>query len=297
MAVEAPLPPRELAERVGALYGDDLAEYDEVGKSIHAEILSLLPTGWTFSGKSVLDFGCGAGRTLRHFLDDAESCTFYGCDIDAPSIAWLQANLSPPLQGFANGETPPLPLETESLDLIWAISVFTHISDHWAAWLVELHRLLRDGGLLIATILGPGLADEWTDAASDPRSARGRPIPDASERIGMNVVQYGRSWDEGGPAVFLSRWWIEEHWGRAFEILTLREDGFAAIPPDWRGQGVVLARKRPIEISVEELERIDPGDPREVEALRHNIRQLHDESQKAKAAVAWLEGERAKRAE
>ena len=120
----------------------------------------------------MLDFGCGAGRTLRHFLEEAENGSFHGCDIDAPSIAWLESNLSPPLHVFANGEEPPLPLETASLDLIWAISVFTHISDHWAAWLVELHRLLRDDGLLIATILGPGLSEEWTEATPDPRVAR-----------------------------------------------------------------------------------------------------------------------------
>jgi len=292
MPVEAPFPPRELAERVGALYGDDLIEYDEVGKAIRAEILRVLPADWTFAGKRVLDFGCGAGRTLRHFLEEAETATFYGSDIDATSIAWLESNLSPPLQVFANGETPPLPLEADSLDLIWAISVFTHISDHWAAWLLELHRLLRDDGLLLATILGPGLSDEWTEATPDPRAARGEPIPDVGDRVGMNVLHYGRSWDQGGPTVFLSNWWIEEHWGRAFEILTLREDGFAATPPDWRGQGVVLARKRPGKISIGELERIDADDPREIEALRHNIRQLHHESQKTQDAVTWLEGER-----
>jgi len=297
MAVEAPLPPRELAERVGALYGDDLVEYEEVGRTIRAEILRELPADWTFEGKSVLDFGCGAGRTLRHLLDEAESGTFYGCDIDAASIAWLGSNLSPPLHVFANGEEPPLPLETGSLDLIWAISVFTHVSDHWADWLVELHRLLRADGFLLATILGPALSDDWTEASPDPRVVRGQLAPDLSERIGMNVVHHGRSWDQGGSDVFLSQWWIEEHWGRAFDLLTLREDGFAAIPPDWRGQGVVLARKRPVEITVEELERIDPGDAREIEALRHNIRQLHHESQQAQASAAWLENERAALAE
>ena len=103
----APFPPRELAERVGALHGDDLVEYEELGKTIRAEILGVLPADWTFEGKSVLDFGCGAGRTLRHFLDEAESGTFYGCDIDVPSIAWLESNLSPPFTVFANDALSP----------------------------------------------------------------------------------------------------------------------------------------------------------------------------------------------
>jgi SAM-dependent methyltransferase len=293
MPVEAPFPPRELAERVGALQGDDLVEYEEVGKAIRAEILAVLPADWTFAGKRVLDFGCGAGRTLRHFLEEAESATFYGSDIDAASIAWLEASLSPPLRVFANGETPPLPLEADSLDLIWAISVFTHIADHWAAWLLELHRLLRDGGLLIATILGPGLSAEWAEVPPDPRAERGETLPGDGERVGMNVLHYGRSWDQGGPLVFLSRWWIEEHWGRAFDILTLREEGFAAALPGWIGQGLVLARKRPGEITAAELERIDPSERREIEALRHNIRQLHHKSKESCEAREWLEGERA----
>ena len=293
---QTPYPPIELAARVGELHGANFALYEEIGRSVRAEILGVLPEDWSFDGKAVLDFGCGAGRTLRHFLDEAENGSFHGCDMDAPSIAWLESNLSPPLHVFANGEEPPLPLETASLDLIWAISVFTHISDHWAAWLVELHRLLRKDGLLIATIFGPALSEEWTEATPDPRVARGGEGVAEADRIGMNVLHHGRSWDQGGPAVFLSRWWIEKHWGRAFEILTLREEGFAATPK-WRGQGVLLARKRPVAITVEELERVDPADAREIEALRHNIRQLHHESQKARESAAWLERERAALAE
>lgn len=282
---ETPFPPLELATRVGELHGGGFALYEEIGRSVRAEILGVLPDDWSFDGKSVLDFGCGAGRTLRHFLEEAENGSFHGCDIDAQSIAWLESNLSPPLHVFANGEEPPLPLETASLDLIWAISVFTHISDHWAAWLVELHRLLREDGLLIATILGPGLSEEWAPAMPDPTVGRSGRILAEADRTGMNVLHHGRSWDQGGPAVFLSGWWIEEHWGRAFEILTLREEGFAAFP-GWRGQGVLLARKRPADITVEELERVDPADEREIEALRHNIRQLHHESQHSAQQVS-----------
>ncbi len=235
-----------------------------------AAILGALPDDWTFAGKRVLDFGCGAGRTLRHFLDEAQVGDFYGCDIDEPSIAWLEDNLSPPLNVFVNREKPPLELEAGSLDLIWAISVFTHISDQWSAWLVELHRLLRADGLLIATILGPDRSRELGEA-QDPRVERGEPVPELADRVGMNVIRRGQPWDQGGPVVFHSGWWIEEHWGRAFDIVTLRENP--------QGQGVVAARRRPVDITASELERIDASESREIEALKHNIRQLHHESQ------------------
>jgi SAM-dependent methyltransferase len=275
--LELPLPPVELVDRVGAV-GGDLALYEEIGRRTREEILALLPEGWSFEGKSVLDFGCGAGRSLRHFVAEARVAEIHGCEIDAPSVAWLEANLSPPFHVFRNEEAPPLPLEGDSFDLIWAISVFTHLTDYWAGWLVELHRLLRNGGLLIATILGPELADESHPAVPDPR-ADDESSP--ADRVGMNVVHFDRGWDLGGPATFHSAWWIREHWGRAFDIVELREDGFLALPR-WRGQGVVLLAKRPGAPAVEELERIDPGEPREIAALRHNVRQLHGELARAR---------------
>jgi SAM-dependent methyltransferase len=286
--VEAPLPSVELVDRVGSV-GGDLALYQEIGRRTREEILALLPEGWTFEGKRVLDFGCGAGRTLRHFVSEAEVAEIHGCEIDSPSVAWLEANLSPPFHVFRNDEAPPLPLESDSLDLIWAISVFTHLTDYWADWLLELHRLLRNGGLLIATILGPELAEASHPAVPDPGVSE---PASPGDRIGMNVVHFGRGWDLGGPATFHSAWWIREHWGRAFDVLELREDGFIAAP-GWRGQGVVVLAKQPGVPSVEDLERIDAAEPREIAALRHNIRQLHHELAREQAARAWLEGEHA----
>ena len=97
---------------------------------------------------------------------------FHGCDIDGPSIAWLTENLSPPLRVFRNEEAPPLPLESNSFDLIWAISVFTHIADLWAAWLLELHRDPPGWRLLFATIHGPDRSEEWAKVPQDGRPGR-----------------------------------------------------------------------------------------------------------------------------
>ena len=53
------------------------------------------------------------------------------------------------------GVEPPLPLETELFDCVYAISIFTHLSEklHYA-WIEELFRLIKPNGILIFTTHG-----------------------------------------------------------------------------------------------------------------------------------------------
>ncbi len=88
------------------------------------------------------------------------------------------------------------------------------------------------------------------------------------DRIGMNVLHHDQAWDDGGPIVLMSDWWVREHWGRAFDVLE--------VEPLVHGQSWALLRKRDVQITAEEL--AAPGDdPREYEALRHNLKQLRRE--------------------
>ncbi len=248
-----PLPPLALANRVCSLEGegDPYAAYEAHGAEAKAALLDLLPDDWSFAGTRCLDFGCGAGRTLRHFLAEAEHAEFVGVDIDAPSIAWLQHHLCPPLRAVHGPTAPPLPLEPRSFDLIWALSVFTHLTDTSLAWIAELHRLLKPGGLLIASYMGR--LNHWWFLDE----------PWDEDRVGMNVLLPTHGWDVGGPMVLMSDWWVREHWGRGFEFVR---------SADVHGQTWPLLRKRDVVVTGEDLER--PGDdPRELRALRHNVEQ------------------------
>jgi SAM-dependent methyltransferase len=256
---------------------DKLDNYERFGLDIRSQILELLPRGWSFQGKRVLDFGCGAGRTLRHFLDEATEAEIWGCDIDAPSLEWLQANLCPPLRVFPSRERPPLPRHDGEFDLIWAVSVFTHLSDRWAEWLLELRRMLRNDGLLIATYVGEGVSERL---AGEPWDA---------DRIGMNVLRHWQRWDNGGPYVLHSDWWVRAHWGRAFEIVALERD--PSLFAEMGAHTWVVMRKRPGAPTVDELERIDPGDPRELEAVRHNVVQLQRELEQVHSEMDGVDRE------
>jgi SAM-dependent methyltransferase len=174
-------------QRVGRIEDPDIAvAYDGIGRHSRARIERLLPADWSWEGRRVLDFGCGAGRTLRHFLDEAEHAEFHGCDIDDRSIAWLSEHLSPPLHVFQNGESPGLPRPDGFFDLAYALSVFTHLGDHWADWLLELRRVLKPDGLFVATFLNEAHWEIYGRGAWD------------EDRVGMNVIRKWNPWDEGG---------------------------------------------------------------------------------------------------
>lgn len=271
LAGDLPLPPYELATRVGSLEGtpDPWAHYARIGRACKEDLLAALPEDFTLEGKRVLDFGCGAGRTLRHFLADESPGEFWGCDIDLASIAWLQENLSPPLHPFLNGELPPLEQPDGAFDLIYCVSVFTHLTRSWSAWLLELHRVLRPGGFLVATFMGEGQSrvvagQDWDEG-----------------RVGMLVLRPGQSWDAGGPMVLHSPWWIREHWGRPFEVLSLIPHGFPGALPG-QGHGVAVMRKRDVSLTRPELE-VPSEDPREARALAHNVASLMDELEELRA--------------
>jgi SAM-dependent methyltransferase len=262
-AAQAPVPPAGLAARVGPADSDDpIDSYLREGAAVRGRIERLLPDDWSWTGKRVLDFGCGSARVLRQFLREAEEAEFWGCDIDAPSIAWVEANLSPPLRVVHNGFAPPLALDTGAFDLVYATSVFTHIGDLWSDWLLELHRILTPGGRLISSFLGEGM---W-------EALIGEPYPE--DAVGMTVRNH---WTAQDASVFHSEWWLREHWGRLFDVDAVARppratDGTAQVTHSY-----IALTRRNVAITKDELERCDPSEPRELAALQTSLRLMRQE--------------------
>jgi SAM-dependent methyltransferase len=253
-----PLPPADLAARVGSVENvEPLRFYLDEGARLRGVIDELLPVGWEWEGKRALDFGCGSARVLRHFAREAEHGVFWGCDIDQASIGWDKANLSPPFRFFGNGIAPPLALPAGSLDLIWAMSVFTHIGELWSDWLVEVQRLLAPDGLLIASFLGEGI---WEALVGEPYR---------EDEVGMAVM---RHWEGADAWVFHSEWWLREHWGRGFDVLQVRRPPRAADGSPQITHSYIVLRRRPDGADKARLERLDPDEPRELAALQTSLR-------------------------
>jgi SAM-dependent methyltransferase len=113
-------------------------------------------------GLDVLDFGCGAGRIARWLAHEviAAGGMFTGSDLNPRLAGWCAANL--PGRYLANGLKPPLALADDALDLVYAHSVLTHLTAATArAWLAELARVLRPGGLALLTFHDEAYALAW----------------------------------------------------------------------------------------------------------------------------------------
>ncbi len=102
---------------------------------------------------SILDFGCGCGRIIRHWKS-LRGPQIYGSDSNSRLVQWCSKNLF-----FAEFEVnrphPPLVYRSETFTFVYAISVFTHLSsDLQKPWMQELWRVLRPGGYLLLTVHG-----------------------------------------------------------------------------------------------------------------------------------------------
>jgi len=172
-----------------------------------------LPEEFDWRNKRILDFGCGIGRTLRHFAAEAQDAEFWGCDIDRRSIEWLKRSTGNLFRVFENSFEPELGLPTNYFDLIYCISVFTHMPTHWDKWLEALRRILVPGGILLCTF--------------HERAAYEYILHKPFERtsVGMQTIWGDQSWDKGGPYVFHSNWWIIKNWSKTLPIDCIVSEG------------------------------------------------------------------------
>lgn len=151
------LPPPRLMVRVSG--NDDADTYLRVGARSAERLLAAT----AFAGrpvKDVLDWGCGPGRVAAHIAADHPHIVLSGCDPDAEAVDWCRSNVA---GDFAVSPLyPPLAYADESFDAVLGLSVMTHLTRRvQRKWLKELHRVLRPGGVFVATVHGRTAAGEF----------------------------------------------------------------------------------------------------------------------------------------
>jgi SAM-dependent methyltransferase len=158
---DLPIPPQALW--LG--YAKTPERYLAVGRDSIRKMKEILEaSGFSLGqGSRVLDFGCASGIMMRWLYDFTRTGEVWGVDILGDYVVWCQQHLSPPFKFVTNTSYPHLPFEDHYFDLIYAGSVFTHISDLAEAWLLELKRILRPGGRLYVTVHDNTTIRKWLD--------------------------------------------------------------------------------------------------------------------------------------
>lgn len=133
----------------------DYYKYYNDGKSVAQQIKQWILEYQQTQHTSILDWGCGPGRVVRHLpklLTEAiEVCA---TDFNRDAILWCKKNIRG-VSFFHNDLYPPTSLPQEKFGFIYGISVMTHMSaENQQLWLKELCRLLAPLGILILTTQG-----------------------------------------------------------------------------------------------------------------------------------------------
>lgn len=213
-----PVPSPRLRYRVHG--STDIAGYLEVGQRSWQSIETLLEAKGRSStqAKSILDFGCGSGRTIRN-IEPTGHDPVMGIDIDRAAIGWCRSNL-PGYQFQTVAHLPPTNLPGEQFDLIYAISVFTHLDEAMQfSWLAEISRLLSPNGIFIASLHG-----------DYHRQLQGRNVDMGK---GFKFIDSKRKWfkPDGLPAFYQdaqhTKAYVFDRWSQYFRVIDYVERGIA----------------------------------------------------------------------
>lgn len=179
------------------------------------------------SVRLMLDFGCGCGRVLRHW-QHLSPTQVHGAEPNEKLAGWCERNL-PFARVLRSEPLPPLPYASDGFDLVYAISVFTHLTE-WAQllWLAELERIIRPGGLLLLTLHGDRYLGSLTP---EERRAyeEGRLVVRRARAAGTNLCSTFH------PAAF-----VRERLTAGFILLEHTTGGFERGAPE---QDLVVLRK------------------------------------------------------
>jgi SAM-dependent methyltransferase len=120
-------------------------------------------TGRPLANQRILDFGFGYGRLARLMLKFTDPENLYGCDPAPRSLDWATAHQLPGHFATSQSVLGELPFTGVAFNLIYAFSVFTHLSrEATSAAIRVLSQALQSDGLLVVTIRP---ADYWNNHA------------------------------------------------------------------------------------------------------------------------------------
>lgn len=157
---------RRLVRRLKADYRHDAVMdlvvggggYDRIG----ARLAEVVASAADLSGRvSLLDLGCGSGR-LPAALQARAELDYLGVDI-LPELLAHARSQCPPHYRFVLNRGFTIPAADRQFDVACAFSLFTHLKhEETYAYLAEVRRVLRPGGVLVMSFLEFTEPSAWT---------------------------------------------------------------------------------------------------------------------------------------
>lgn len=181
-------------------------EADMVAGALHS-------VGVSIEGmRAALDFGCSSGRLVRVLAAAYPQLRWHGCDPNRPAIEWASSTY-PHIHLFLSSNSPPLELPDASLDLVCAISIWSHFAPALGLrWFEEMRRLLAPGGHLVFTTHGYTAVDFYVKGVM-------RTVPQSDEIVG---------------GLYKRGWWYAQEFGADGDWGVINPDwGTAFLSPEW----------------------------------------------------------------
>ncbi len=229
-----PAPPKHLQVRVVGGYSRDFIESGYT--SVYPALNNVLrPVGKELRDfKSILDFGCGCGRAIRALATLLQVTELHGTDIDGEAIEWLNNNYSKFAKFTVAPPNPPTQYSDEKFDLIFGISVLTHLpEDMQFQWLGELNRITKKNGYVILTTHGEKHYKNMDDEIVKIMNEKGFFYCEPGFNYGKSI-----SLPDFYQNAYHSHAYIKREWRRYFEIIEIMALGIDNY------QDTVLLQKR-----------------------------------------------------
>ena len=225
------VPSEELQLRVaGDSYGDFFLHGDSF---INDMSVALQKEGKSFdSFENILDFGTGCGRVLIPLSYRISPHKLYGTDIDQEAIKWFSSSYTQFGGIDYNPTIPPMKYSDNMFDLIFSISVFTHLpEDMQFAWLGELRRITKPNGYLLLSFHGEYVINTM-----------GKNIVTKIQENGFYYELSTNGGTDGLPQFYQEAFhaidYIKKEWGQYFEVLSIIPKGIG------NNQDLAILRKR-----------------------------------------------------
>lgn len=145
----------------------------------------------------------------------------YGTDIDGEAIEWLKHHYAKFAKFTVAPHFPPTNFENQQFDLVFGISVFTHLPEEMQfQWLKELSRITKHDGYIILTTHGEKYYKDLAAEVLDIMDKKGFFYSDFGSNYGNSI-----SLPDFYQTAFHSHAYIQREWGKYFDVIDIQALG------------------------------------------------------------------------